>query len=131
MNEFNLSKLNAKVGDNCVFVSNLAVRYQSAATPEERMAMAIKMENAATMLRIAAERLATETKNVYGVEAMKKAELHLVTNLSNPNKFDGRISGDIDLLAKMIVASLTYHPELFKKTFEEFLNRIYGGKDND
>ena len=30
------------------------------------MAMAIKMENAATMLRIAAERLATETKNVYG-----------------------------------------------------------------
>lgn len=66
MNEFNLSKLNAKVGDNCVFVSNLAVRYQSAATPEERMAMAIKMENAATMLRISAERLATETKNVYG-----------------------------------------------------------------
>lgn len=66
MNEFNLSKLNAKVGDNCVFVSNLAVHYQSAATPEERMAMAIKMENAATMLRIAAERLATETKNVYG-----------------------------------------------------------------
>ena len=33
MNEFNLSKLNARVGDNCVFVSNLAVRYQSAATP--------------------------------------------------------------------------------------------------
>lgn len=66
MNEFNLSKLNAKVGDNCVFVSNFAVRYQSAATPEERMAMAIKLENAATMLRISAERLATETKNVYG-----------------------------------------------------------------
>lgn len=66
MNEFNLSKLNAKVGDNCVFISNLAVRYQSAAAPEERMAMAIKMENAATMLRISAERLATETKNVYG-----------------------------------------------------------------
>lgn len=60
---------------------------------------------------------------------MKKAELHLVTDLSSPNKFDGRISGDIDVLAKMIVASLTYHPELFKKTFEEFLNRIYGGKD--
>jgi len=66
MNEFNLSKLNTKVGDNCVFVSNLAIRYQSAATPEERMAMAIKMENAATMLRITAERLATETQSVYG-----------------------------------------------------------------
>ncbi|WP_323067735.1 hypothetical protein [Limosilactobacillus reuteri] len=66
MNEFNLSKLNAKVSDNCVFVSNLTVRYQSAATPEERMAMAIKLENAATMLRISAERLATETKDVYG-----------------------------------------------------------------
>ncbi|OYS56871.1 hypothetical protein CBF93_10935 [Limosilactobacillus reuteri] len=66
MNEFNLSKLNAKVGDNCVFISNLAVRYQSAAAPEERMAMAIKMENAAMMLRISAERLATDTKNVYG-----------------------------------------------------------------
>ncbi|WP_323074968.1 hypothetical protein [Limosilactobacillus reuteri] len=66
MNEFNLSKLNAKVSDNCVFVSNLTVRYQSAATPEERMAMAIKLENAATMLRISAERLATATKDVYG-----------------------------------------------------------------
>lgn len=66
MNEFNLSKLNGRVSDNCVFVSNLAIRYQSAATPEERMAMAIKMENAATMLRIAAERLATETKDIYG-----------------------------------------------------------------
>lgn len=66
MNEFNLSKLNNEVSDKCVFISNLAVRYQSAAIPEERMAMAIKMENAATMLRIAAERLATETKDVYG-----------------------------------------------------------------
>ncbi|MCC4509755.1 hypothetical protein LMC05_12235 [Limosilactobacillus reuteri] len=66
MNEFNLSKLNTKVGDNCVFVSHLTTRYQAAATPEERMAMAIKIENAATMLRISAERLATETKNVYG-----------------------------------------------------------------
>ena len=63
---WHFGKLNTKVGDNCVFVSNLAVRYQSAATPKERMAMAIKMENAATMLRISAERLATETKNVYG-----------------------------------------------------------------
>lgn len=66
MNELNLSKLNAKIGDNCVFVSHLATQYQAASTPEERMAMAIKMENAATMLRIAAEQLATETKNVYG-----------------------------------------------------------------
>ena len=46
---------------------------------------------------------------------MKKAEINLVTNSNDPNKFDGRISGDIDILAKMIVASLTYHPELFKK----------------
>lgn len=65
------------------------------------------------------------------VEVMKKAEINLVTNSNDPNKFNGRISGDIDILAKMIVASLTYHPELFKKTFEEFLNIIYGGKDND
>ena len=43
MNEFNLSKLIAKVRDNCVFISKMAVRYQSAATPKERMAMAIKM----------------------------------------------------------------------------------------
>lgn len=62
---------------------------------------------------------------------MKKAEIHLVTNPNDPNKFNSRTSGDIDVLAKMIVASLTYHPELFKKTFREFLNRIYGGKDND
>lgn len=66
MYELNLSKLNAKVSDNCVFVSHLATRYQAAATPKGRMAMAIKMENAATMLRITAERLATETKDVYG-----------------------------------------------------------------
>ncbi len=62
---------------------------------------------------------------------MKKAEINLVTNSNDPNNFDGRTSGDIDILAKMIVASLTYHPEIFKKVFEEFLNRIYGGKDND
>lgn len=66
MNEFNLSKLNAEVGDNCVFISHLTTLYQGASTPEERMAMAIKMENAATMLRISAERLATETKDIYG-----------------------------------------------------------------
>lgn len=65
MIEFNLSKLNAEVGDNCVFVSHLTTRYQSAATPNERMAMAIKMENAATMLRISAERLATATDEAY------------------------------------------------------------------
>lgn len=51
---------------------------------------------------------------------MKKAEINLVTNSNDPNKFNGRIFGDIDILAKMIVASLTYHPELFKKHLRNF-----------
>lgn len=65
MNEYKLAKLNIEVSDKCTFLSYLATRYQGAVTPKERMAMAIQMENAATMLRIATERLATETCQTY------------------------------------------------------------------
>ncbi len=53
----------------------------------------------------------------------KKAEINLATI---QNKFTCEVSGDTDVLAKMLVAGLTYHPELFKKTFKGMLERVYG-----
>lgn len=62
---------------------------------------------------------------------MKKTEIHL-TSITDDNKhFTSTMTGNVNTLAKMITAALTYHPELFKKTFEEFMNRIYGGENND
>ncbi|MCC4397885.1 hypothetical protein LMB98_07620 [Limosilactobacillus reuteri] len=57
----------------------------------------------------------------------KKVEINLATILNSPDKFTCRISGNTDVLAKMLVAGLTYHPELFKKTFKGMLERVYGG----
>lgn len=57
----------------------------------------------------------------------KKVEINLATILNSPDKFTCRISENTDVLAKMLVAGLTYHPELFKKTFKGMLERVYGG----
>jgi len=57
----------------------------------------------------------------------KKAGIRLATIPNSPNEFTCEISGDTDVLAKMLVAGLTYHPELFKKTFKAMLERVYGG----
>ena len=56
----------------------------------------------------------------------KKAEINLATIPNSPNEFTCEVSGDTDVLAKMLVAGLTYHPELFKKTFKGMLERVYG-----
>lgn len=62
---------------------------------------------------------------------MKQTEIHLVTIPNNPNRFSCEVTGNTDDLAKMLVAGLTYHPELLKKTFKGILEKVCGGKDND
>ncbi|WP_251672158.1 hypothetical protein [Limosilactobacillus reuteri] len=49
----------------------------------------------------------------------KKAEIRLATIPNSSDEFTCEISGDTDVLAKMLVAGLTYHPELFKKHLRE------------
>lgn len=65
MNEYELTKLNTEISDKCVYISNLIVQYSITSTPEERMKLAINMENMATSLRINAEKLASETCRKY------------------------------------------------------------------
>lgn len=61
-----LSKFNIMIGDKATIISNLSEQYSKASTPEELMWCAIQMQNHANALRVIAERLGTDTKNIYG-----------------------------------------------------------------
>lgn len=66
MESNNLNKLNNMIADKTTIISNLSNQYSKASTPEELMWCAIQMQNHANALRVIAERLGTETKNIYG-----------------------------------------------------------------
>lgn len=61
-----LSKFNIMISDKATIISNLSEQYSKASTPEELMWCAIQMQNHANALRVIAERLGTDTKEVYG-----------------------------------------------------------------
>lgn len=61
-----LKKFNNMIADKATIISSLSDQYAKASTPEELMWCAIQMQNYANALRVIAERLGTDTKNVYG-----------------------------------------------------------------
>lgn len=61
-----LNKFNKMLSDKATIISNLSNQYSKASTPEELMWCAIQMQNHANALRVIAERLGTDTKEVYG-----------------------------------------------------------------
>lgn len=61
-----LNKFNKMIGDKATIIGNLSDQYSKASTPEELMWCAIQMQNHANALRVIAERLGTDTKEVYG-----------------------------------------------------------------
>ena len=61
-----LNKFNKMLSDKATIISNLSSQYSKASTPEELMWCAIQMQNHANALRVIAERLGTDTKNIYG-----------------------------------------------------------------
>ena len=61
-----LNKFNKMIGDKATIIGNLSDQYKKASTPEELMWCAIQMQNHANALRVIAERLGTDTKEVYG-----------------------------------------------------------------
>lgn len=61
-----LNKFNKMLSDKATIISNLSNQYSKASTPEELMWCAIQMQNHANALRVIAERLGTDTKNIYG-----------------------------------------------------------------
>lgn len=61
-----LTNFNKMIGDKATIIGNLSDQYSKASTPEELMWCAIQMQNHANALRVIAERLGTDTKNIYG-----------------------------------------------------------------
>ena len=61
-----LNNFNKMIGDKATIIGNLSDQYKKASTPEELMWCAIQMQNHANALRVIAERLGTDTKNIYG-----------------------------------------------------------------
>lgn len=61
-----LNKFNKMLSDKATIISNLSSQYSKASTPEELMWCAIQMQNHANALRVIAERLGTDTKDIYG-----------------------------------------------------------------
>lgn len=61
-----LKKFNNMIADKATIISSLSDQYAKASTPEELMWCAIQMQNHANALRVIAERLGTDTKNIYG-----------------------------------------------------------------
>ncbi|OYS69022.1 hypothetical protein CBF94_07815 [Limosilactobacillus reuteri] len=61
-----LNKFNKIIADKTTIISILSNQYDHASTPEELMWCAIQMQNYANALRVIAERLGTDTKNIYG-----------------------------------------------------------------
>lgn len=66
MENQNLNKFNNMIADKATVISNLSRQYSKASTPEELMWCAIQMQNHTNALRVIAERLGTDTKNIYG-----------------------------------------------------------------
>lgn len=61
-----LNNFNKMIGDKATTIGNLSDQYKKASTPEELMWCAIQIQNQANALRVIAERLGTDTKEVYG-----------------------------------------------------------------
>lgn len=61
-----LNNFNKMIGDKATIIGNLSDQYKKASTPEELMWCAIQMQNHANALRVIAERLGADTKNIYG-----------------------------------------------------------------
>lgn len=61
-----LTNFNKMIANKATVIGNLSRQYSKASTPEELMWCAIQMQNHANALRIIAERLGTDTKNIYG-----------------------------------------------------------------
>lgn len=61
-----LTNFNKMIGDKATIIGNLSDQYKKASTPEELMWCAIQMQNHANALRVIAERLGTDTKDIYG-----------------------------------------------------------------
>ena len=61
-----LNNFNKMIADKATVISNLSRQYDKASTPEELMWCAIQLQNHANALRVIAERLGTDTKEVYG-----------------------------------------------------------------
>lgn len=61
-----LTNFNKMIADKATIIGNLSDQYKKASTPEELMWCAIQMQNHANALRVIAERLGTDTKNIYG-----------------------------------------------------------------
>lgn len=60
-----LTNFNKMIGGKATIIGNLSDQYKKASTPEELMWCAIQMQNHANALRVIAERLGTDTKNIY------------------------------------------------------------------
>lgn len=61
-----LTNFNKMIADKATIIVNLSDQYKEASTPEELMWCAIQIQNHANALRVIAERLGTDTKEVYG-----------------------------------------------------------------
>lgn len=61
-----LTNFNKMIADKATIIGNLSDQYKKASTPEERMWCAIQIQNHANALRVIAERLGADTKEVYG-----------------------------------------------------------------
>ena len=66
MKDEELTNFNKMIADKATIIGNLSDQYKEASTPEELMWCAIQMQNHANALRVIAERLGTDTKNIYG-----------------------------------------------------------------
>lgn len=51
--------------------------------------------------------------------------ISLTTIPNNETQFCASSHGPTDQIAKMLVAYLTYHPELLKKTFKGILDKVF------
>lgn len=61
---------------------------------------------------------------------MKTAKVELHTNPNDDKKFYASAIGDADIIAQMMFAYMTVHPELLKKVLVKILDMVYGD-DND
>lgn len=66
MKDEELTNFNKMIADKATIIGNLSDQYKEASIPEELMWCAIQIQNHANALRVIAERLGTDTKEVYG-----------------------------------------------------------------
>lgn len=57
------------ISDKSIVIGNLADQYGHTPNPDKKMKAAIQIENHANALRVLTERLATETRCIYGGNA--------------------------------------------------------------